>query len=350
MILTIVLGGIAAISIIFGMIRFIKAQKYKIRTAAGIQKTDYVVLGGIEQYIQIRGEDRSNPIIIMLHGGPGNAMAFYSYYWQAELEKAYTIINWDQRGCANTYYRNTEADKPALELLLSDLDELVDYACRAFGKDKVVIMGHSWGTFLGVAYVSKHPEKVAAYVGVGQFHDVWKSEQHAVDEAIRLANLAGKNQDAEKIKKQLQIVHTSQEADLQEFMKLRQLTGKYLPSGENTPFVVELFSPYLSFNDFKWFLTLLFNFKKFIHIQEELYKTLFSKEELPEHNITTFEVPVLIIAGDCDWIKPYEMAHAYFKQISAPKKKFILIEKVGHIPFKPGHFTQLVMKSLDELK
>ena len=70
MILTIVLGGIAAISIIFGMIRFIKAQKYKIRTAAGIQKTDYVVLGGIEQYIQIRGEDRSNPIIIMLHGGP----------------------------------------------------------------------------------------------------------------------------------------------------------------------------------------------------------------------------------------------------------------------------------------
>lgn len=350
MILTIILGGIAAIFIIFGMIRFIKAQTYKIHTNAGIQKTDYIIIGGIEQYIQIRGEDRSNPIIIMLHGGPGNAMAFYSYYWQTELEKAYTIINWDQRGCSNTYYRNKEADMPTLELLLSDLDELVDYACREFCKEKVIIMGHSWGTFLGVAYVSKHPEKVATYVGVGQFHDVWESERHAVNEAIRLANSAGKEQDAEKIKKQLQIVHTSQEIDLQAFMKLRQLTGKYLPDGENTPFAAELFSPYLTLNDFKWFLTLLFNFKKFIHIQKDLYKTLFSKEALPEHNINTFEVPVLIIAGDCDWITPFEMSHDYFEHISAPKKEFLLIEKAGHIPFKPGHFTQLLMKSLEELK
>ncbi|HAQ41052.1 MAG TPA: alpha/beta hydrolase, partial [Clostridiales bacterium] len=287
-----------------------------------------------------------NPIIILLHGGPGNNMAYYSYYWQTDLEKEYTIVHWDQRGCGNTYYRNKEAEKPTLDLLISDLDELVNYVCTEYSKENIVIMGHSWGSFLGKVYVSKHPEKVSAYVGVGQFTDIWKSEQCAVEEAVRLANAASKTNDVKKIEEQYQLVISSQETNMWEFMKLRQLTTKYLSNGENTSFSVSLFSPYLTFNDFKWFLSLIINFDKFIEIQDKLYNTLFSKNTFSENDYTKYEVPIIIIAGDCDWITPYSMAQDYFNSISAPKKEFILIKNAGHIPFKPGVFTKALLKAL----
>jgi pimeloyl-ACP methyl ester carboxylesterase len=151
---------IVALTIIIG--RSINAQKYKIRSETGVQKAEYITIGGIEQYIQIRGEDMSNPVIIMLHGGPGNNLAYYSYYWQAYLEKDYTIVHWDQRGCGNTYYRNDEADKPTLDLLLSDLNELVDFIRLEYNQEKIIIMGHSWGTFLGGIYSGENPEMVSA--------------------------------------------------------------------------------------------------------------------------------------------------------------------------------------------
>ncbi|SHH51375.1 Pimeloyl-ACP methyl ester carboxylesterase [Anaerosphaera aminiphila DSM 21120] len=333
--------------IVWGVGRFINSQKFKIRSENGIQKTHYITIGGIEQYVQIRGQDILNPIIIVIHGGPGNNMAYYSYYWQANLEEKYTLVHWDQRGCGNTYYRNPKAENPTLDLLLSDLDELVNYICSEYGKEKVVIMGHSWGTFLGGVYVGKHPEKVLAYVGVGQFNDIWTSEEFATEEAIRLANLGSKTSDAEKIKEQFQLVKSSQKIDMKEFMKLRQLTGKYLPNGENTGLVVRLFSPYMTFNDLRWFFSPLFNFNKFIETQRKLYDILYSESGLSMYNHTKYEVPVIIIAGDCDWITPYSMAQKLFDSISEPRKEFITIEKGGHIPFKPGVFTDKLSNALN---
>lgn len=349
MILFILLGLIVLFFIIVVIGRFINAQKFKIHSEAGVQKTDYITIGGIEQYIQIRGQDISNPIIIILHGGPGNNMAYYSYYWQAELEKEYTVVHWDQRGCGNTYYRNKNAERPTVDLLLSDLDELVDYICGEYGIKNVIIMGHSWGTFLGGIYARKHPEKVSAYVGVGQFTDAWQSERYAADEAIRLANAAGKTADAKKMEEQFQFVRSSQNLNMREFMKLRMLTGKYLPEGENTPFSVRLFSPYMTFNDLRCFFAPLFSFDKFLGIQDKIYDTLYSESEFSVYTQTQYQVPIIIIAGNCDWITPCSTARNYFDSISAPEKEFILIENAGHIPFKPGRFTESLLNTLSNM-
>jgi pimeloyl-ACP methyl ester carboxylesterase len=346
MILILLLGLILLMFSIVGIRRFINTQKFKIRSEAGVEITDYITIGGIEQYIQIRGQDISNPIIIVLHGGPGNNMAYYSYCWQADLERDYTFVHWDQRGCGNTYYRNKEAEKPDLDLLLSDLDQLVDYVCAKYNKENVIIMGHSWGTFLGGIYACKHPGKVSAYVGIGQFNNSWKSEKYAVEEALRLANAAGKNDDAKKIEEQFQLVSSNKKLNMREILKLRQLTGRYLPSGENTGFSVRLFSPFITFNDLRWFLSPIFSFNKFIEIQDKLYDALYSENVLSVYNYTQYKVPVVIIAGDCDWITPYGMARDYFDNISAPKKEFILIENAGHIPFMPGKFTEVLIEAL----
>lgn len=218
---------------ILSISRIINAQIYKIRSKTGVQKAEYVTLGGIEQYIQVCGQDITNPVILVLHGGPGSNMAYYSYKWQADLVPDYTIIHWDQRGCGNTYFRNQEATKPTLDLLLSDLDELVDYVRIRFSKEKVIIMGHSWGTFLGGIYSGKYPKKVSAYISIGQMLDLRKSEQASAQEAISLANEMGENRDAQKISEMLDFIMTCQKLDKPEaaqLMKLRQLKEKYLPT------------------------------------------------------------------------------------------------------------------------
>lgn len=342
-----------ALTIIIG--RIINAQKYKIRSETGVQKAEYLTIGGIEQYVQIRGQDISNPIIIMLHGGPGGNMAYYSYYWQTDLEQDYTIVHWDQRGCGNTYYRNKEAEKPTLDLLLSDLDELADYIRLEYNKEKVIIMGHSWGTFLGGIYSGEHPEKVSDYIAISQMLDFKKSEQVSAEEAIRLANTAGKTQDAREIGEKLELIMTYQKfdkANVTKFMKYRQLKDKYLPSGDSMSALemvsFRLFSPYMTFNDLKWML----NFDKLIESNSELYEALLSEGKLSMYDYKLqYEVPVIIIAGDCDWTTPHSMAFNYFNDIFAPNKELITIENTGHIPFvdKPKEFSEALLKALSNV-
>ena len=115
----------------------------KIDTDLGTQENIYVTIGGIEQYLQIRGEDRNNPVILWLHGGPGFPLTYLTYYYQTALEKDYTIVCWEQRGCGRTFYRNKGDNNLAIEQLLADTDEIIDYLRGRFGKDKIIIMGQS---------------------------------------------------------------------------------------------------------------------------------------------------------------------------------------------------------------
>lgn len=267
-----------AISIAIGKI--INSQKHKIYSDTGVQKSDYITLGGIEQYIQVRGQNTENPAIIVLHGGPGSNMAYYSYYWQSDLEENFTIVHWDQRGCGNTYYHNKgKAEKPTLDLLLSDLDELVDYVCAEYDQDKVIIMGHSWGTVLGGIYVGQHPEKVSHYVAVGQMVSTWDGEEKAVNEAIRLANEANEAVVAGEIETKFQLIRKAEHLDMAEFMSLRGVTGAYLPTGDNMSAMSQirmgLFSPDMTFNDLRWFLLPMTDFEKFMEPNSILCDTLF---------------------------------------------------------------------------
>ncbi len=342
--------------IIVAVGKLISSQKYKIHSEAGVQISDYVTIGGIEQYIQIRGQNTENPAIIVLHGGPGSNMAYYSYYWQTDLEENFTIVHWDQRGCGNTYYHNKgKAQKPTLDLLLSDLDELVDYVCTEYDQEKVIIMGHSWGTVLGGIYVGQHPEKVSQYVAVGQMVSAWDGEEKAVNEAIRLANEANEALVAEEIEAKFQQIKSAGNIDMTAFMNLRGVTGAYLPTGDNMSAMRQismgLFSPNMTFNDLRWFLLPMTNFEKFMEPNSELCDTLFSESGLSMYDYTTcYEVPITFITGDCDWITPFVNVEEYMNVISAPQKKLIYIENAGHTPFldKPEEFSDAVQRSLQQ--
>ena len=173
--------------------------RYAIRTADGVQEAAYLPIGGIEQYIRVRGRSRANPVLLVLHGGPGSTLGATACRWQGALEAAFTVVHWDQRGSGNTYYRDPAAPPPTVERLLSDLDELVDALRARYGRDRLFLLGHSWGSLLGGLYALRRPEKLSAWLPVSQMVDFKRSEQVSAAEAIRRARGAGREEDAERL-------------------------------------------------------------------------------------------------------------------------------------------------------
>jgi pimeloyl-ACP methyl ester carboxylesterase len=145
------------------------AEELAIRSPNGVQEGGFVVIGSIKQWVQIRGEDRNNPVLLFVHGGPGASTSPMSSGWQP-WEKYFTVVQWDQRGAGRTYGETGDATAPTmtLERMTQDGIELAEYLRIHLHKDKIVLVGHSWGSFLGIHIVKQRPELFYAYVGTGQ--------------------------------------------------------------------------------------------------------------------------------------------------------------------------------------
>src|SRR5262249_16374437 len=130
-------------------------------TPRGIEQLRKVRIGGIDQWISVRGKDRRNPILLYLHGGPGFAMMPTSWTYQAGWEDYFAVVQWDQRGSGKTYgASDPKSVEPTLtyERYLADTEEMIRFLRREYGKDKIFLLGHSWGSALGLSIAEKHPE------------------------------------------------------------------------------------------------------------------------------------------------------------------------------------------------
>ncbi|HXC54439.1 MAG TPA: alpha/beta hydrolase [Rhizomicrobium sp.] len=133
-------------------------------------------LGGIDQWVMIRGRDVANPVLITLHGGPGMPETALLRHFNGALEEVFTVVYWEQRGAGKSFSKAIAPQSMTVDRFMADLDELVDHVRARLAKDKVVLLGHSWGSALGTLYAARHPQKVAAYVGTGQIGDLPASE------------------------------------------------------------------------------------------------------------------------------------------------------------------------------
>lgn len=140
--------------------------------ADGINETGFVQIGGIEQWIAIQGRDRANPVILFLHGGPGEAQSpFLSDFtaWQRD----FTVVNWDQRGAGKTYEKNgTATPDVTVNRIIDDTIALSEHVLAKLGKKKLILVGQSAGTMLGLKVAQRRPDLFYAFVGTGQFVSV----------------------------------------------------------------------------------------------------------------------------------------------------------------------------------
>jgi len=128
---------------------------------------DEVVLNGATQSLLIRGENRDNPLLLFLHGGPGNPASVFSHSYQREMEKYFTVVQWDQRGSGKSY-GSIPAESMTKDQFLADTHALIVLLLKRYDKQKLYLIGHSWGSFLGITTAYKYPELIHAYVGTGQ--------------------------------------------------------------------------------------------------------------------------------------------------------------------------------------
>lgn len=328
--------GISVLAIIVTAILFVcivRSVTYfqnHINTPNGVDEGIYVTLGGQEQYLLIRGENVENPVLIWLHGGPSSPDSFANYTFQKHLVDEYTVVNWDQRGCGRTYYRNRDTDPnyetASFEQAQADLDELVDYLTDRFNTDKVIIVGHSYGTMLGSKYSLEHPEKVAAYIGVGQFVDI-ESDIYSYEDALAIAKSKGDDTSA------LEAAYSkySENMTLVNMMNLRGFVSKYhpVPNEANTIWL-GIASPYMGFNDLRWFLKQMGDFEKYVELNQQLFDYIMVAD-VRDYGME-YQVPVGFISGSEDWITPVKYSEDYYNAVSAPMKDIALIDDCGHSP------------------
>lgn len=152
----------------------------RIVTPQGIESVERVRIGGIDQFLSIRSHDPAHPVLLVLHGGPGWVAMPTSWWFARGWEEYFTVVQWDQRGAGKTYVANDPARISAsmtVERMHSDTDEVVQWLRKRLGQKKVFVMGHSWGSVLGLSLAARHPEWLHAYIGVAQGIDARESER-----------------------------------------------------------------------------------------------------------------------------------------------------------------------------
>src|SRR5438477_3134764 len=172
----------------------------KVVSSNGIDEAKAVEIGGIRQWITVRGRDRRNPILLVLHGGPAAPDLPNRYLFESPWTDYFTVVEWDQRGAGKTYELNDpEKVAPTMhaERMLQDTEELVAYLRATYNKKKVFALGHSWGTILGLNLAARRPDWLYAYIGVGQIINMREAERICYDWVL---NTARKASDAQAVK------------------------------------------------------------------------------------------------------------------------------------------------------
>lgn len=285
-------------------------------------------VNGDAQYLLVRGVDRQQPTILFVHGGPGMPAMYLAHDFQRGLEKEFVVVHWDQRASGKSF--KPDADQPQLStsLLLSDMDVVVDYLRDSLGTQRLWIVGHSHGSYLGALYARRNPEKVCAFVGTGQVADDSNSGR---TRALQVDFLQG----------QLENLGLAPDTviDNSNLEELLFLTGSEL-YGE-TSFTSLLMSGLMA-PEYSLFDALNIAKGSSFSSRSMLYDV--SRDLL--NNAWQFDVPVAIVMGRHDMVTPTSLSREYFDRIEAPAKAWFLFDDTSHFPHfeQPDTFTETLVE------
>ena len=306
---------------------------------ASLQK---VKLGGMDQWILIRGYDVSNPILLWLHGGPGAAQMPVAHHFNGDLEKDFIVVHWDQRGAGKSNPKDFDEQTMTLEQFISDAHELTQYLKKRFHKRKIYLLGHSWGTLFGILLVQKYPQDYYAYIGVSQVVNGYAAGEIAYKWLVEQIKKRRKTKDL----KRLERLGTPPYTDHEKYVKFAKMVDSY-GGGMDVRFLklawIALRAPEYSLKDyFRWI-------RGANRGSGPMWEETSSFDAFKE--VTELQVPVYFFSGRNDYNTPLELVRRYFEVLKAPKgKRLIIFENSAHTPFmkEPQKFYQEMMRVKNE--
>jgi pimeloyl-ACP methyl ester carboxylesterase len=320
-----------------GFIRKRNAPDYAITSPDGVDEGKYVSIGGIEQWITIRGEHRRNPVLLLLHGGPGDATNPWGYAGFRSWLEDFTVVQWDQRGAGRTLGRNGPSLGASITIdrMTRDGVELAELLRTTLGQDKIVLVGHSWGSTLGVLMAKARPELFYAFVGTGQVADPARTYAVAYAELLAAAKARG----ARRAVAELEEIGAPPWSGGRGYRVQRKWANLFEGADFfiSSMFGLAMSAPGYSARDVNDWLE---------------GQGLSAARLVPQTNVLRadalagdFGVPVFVFQGAEDFTTPTSLARQFVRSVRAPRKAFVAIPGGGHFAV----FTQsdAFLKALD---
>ncbi len=350
---------IVTLVVILLIVRLI-GQKINSKTPEnGINEEMYIDVNGQQQWISIYGENKDNPAMLYLHGGPGNSTSYADWAIVRKLSKDYTVISWDQRNSGKTWIKDPKSEPITPEMMRSDLEVVVDYTLQYLGKDTVTLLGMSWGTYYGCDYALNHPDKVDCIINLSQCVDNRDGMLAVKDELLKRSEGDAEDHELAEQYDPLLLYDLSEEDSkafddlmnalpeerpamlqsnpkLQEIMeKLRnqseimnRLYDKYMPDDESVfdsdinIIAAVYFCPYYSLSD----LYKISRYGESNNFELDNQKAFYTTFSLKDR--TSYEMPFYVLQGDDDDYG--DIVKNYMDNVTAPDKDLQYIEG-GHM-------------------
>ncbi len=308
-----------------------------------ISEKVWIEVNGEKHGMFIRGENPSNPVMLYLHGGPGTPLLpAIAYLEKSErLEKYFTVCYWDQRGSGMSYSSESYPALLTLEQMVEDTHVVTQYIKDRFAQDKIYLIGHSWGSYLGVKTIEKYPQDYSAYFGIGQLSYQLQSERLMYDYMLDRARRTGDTKAVTNLEKHdpYSVGFPQKDYNLQVRTPLMNSYG--IGMIRDTPTLGQLAKILLTFKGYTVSEKI-----KYVRGMNQSIEVLF--DHLTNDNLfetsPRFEIPFYVFQGIYDYQVSYALAKKYADAIEAPRKGFFTFDNSAHSPNmeEPEKFISLV--------
>lgn len=310
-----------------------------------IDRKERVLLGGMKQTIHIWGSNAENPVLLFLHGGPGVPNRHSIAKNQMDLLDSFIIVAWDQRGTGGSYF-GCDPESLTLPQLVSDCGELLKYLCLTLNKQKIFLLGGSWGTELGTFVCRDYPELVAGYVGYGQVVNGIENENRSYAYALKMARAAGDKESVRELESVGPPVDGQYRPVFEGLMTQRRILSKYGGhTVKKTGYFKGTVLPILGSKELS-LRDKLGVIKGYKLCLSQMWPTIVRYDFV--RDCRDFQMPYYIFQGRQDENTPASLIQEYFDAIPAPEKELVWFENSAHGPLgeEPEKFKRLLREKL----
>ena len=314
-------GGIGILSLIvlLFLIRWIGQGVNKRIPKDGINKSMYVDINGSKQWISIYGQDKDNPVLLYLHGGPGESTSIYDYAFTRKWSDVYTVVTWDQRGCGKSYDKS-HPETITAEIMMQDGKAMTEFLHDYFQVEKITLLGHSWGSYFGANLALAHPDFFDAFIGTGQFIDQDENEKRLYEAALTWSE---NDPEGREMVEKWRFGTNPEDGHLRNRILKRYGFDMMKDGADYNVNVAVFFNPYYSLKEIR----------ERMQERNEEYDSFWVSDGFREMSLLgryDYAMPYYNINGDIDYQTNYSLACEYFEQVNAPRKQMFVMKDATH--------------------